>query len=120
VRANCRRAVEQSQALCERSKDLDVRTRGLLAGILEVTTRLEDEPQALRDARIRHLREARIERLSQMIGRSSDIERAKRIIAEERNCSRGEAFAAMRRVSQRRNVKLRDLARIVVESRRAS
>jgi hypothetical protein len=120
VRADCRRAVEQAHALCERSEDLGVRTQALLARILDGTTQLEDQPQVLRDLRIRELREARMGRLSEMIGRSCDIERAKRIIAEERRCSRGDAFAAMRRVSQRRNVKLRDLARIVVESSRAN
>jgi ANTAR domain-containing protein len=118
VHADCRISVERSRALCERSADLVVRTRALLARILERTTQLEDQPQRIRDIRIRELREKRIERLSEMIGRSTEIEHAKRIIAEERRCSRGDAFAAMRRVSQRRNVKLRDLARIVVESRR--
>jgi AmiR/NasT family two-component response regulator len=61
-------------------------------------------------------------RFAARVGRSPDIDRAKELIAARLGCSPEEAFAVLRRLSQKRNEKLAAVARGVVaaeERRRA-
>jgi hypothetical protein len=53
---------------------------------------------------------ARLDRLSERVGRSPEIEQAKGILAERYGISRGEAFAILRSISSHSNRKLRDVA----------
>ena len=53
---------------------------------------------------------ARIDRLSERIGRSPEIEQAKSLLAARYGITRGEAFSILRTVSSRSNRKLRDVA----------
>jgi ANTAR domain-containing protein len=61
---------------------------------------------------------ARLERLSQAIGRSPIIEQAKALLAEQYGISRGEAFELMTAISSHSNRKLRVVAEQLVEDQR--
>ena len=58
----------------------------------------------------------RRDRLARLLGRDPVIERAKGAVTERLGVTRGEAFELLREISQHRNLKLRDVAALVVEA----
>jgi ANTAR domain len=98
---------QTSDALQDASAVCDARRRETLAACLETATRAHDcMPTPARFARL--------VRLCGLVGRSPEIEQAKEVLATQMGIQRTEAWEVLRRLSQRTNRKLRDVAHEIV------
>jgi hypothetical protein len=105
---------EQSRALAARlraAQHTTAETVQLINAALDRTGQIHKVRVAARNGRLHYSAHARLEaRLASM----PVIEQAKGIIMAQCRCSEDQAFDALRRASQRENIKLRDLAARVV------
>jgi hypothetical protein len=126
-----RRAIElyaQARAARRQSRLLAARLRAAQHMAAETFQRIEatwDEAgqiRALRSATSTHqLRYSALARLQARLATMPVIEQAKGIVMAQCGCAEDAAFDALRRASQRENIKLRDLAaRIVAQTMRSA
>jgi len=102
----------RSQALAERSRAEQVEHRRTLGSCLVTLTSVVDRsPRPLAKS------EQDLIHLSQLVGRDTAIEEAKRVLAERYGITRGQAFELLRHMSQTGNRKVRDVAHGMLEER---
>jgi hypothetical protein len=107
VRVQLRAARAMTEVLRDESMEDAARREALLAASLEIVTYLNDRhPTPLRRERVRAL--------GGLVGRSPEIEDAKEILAHQHGITPHEAWALLRRISQRTNRKLRLVAHEIV------
>jgi AmiR/NasT family two-component response regulator len=89
----------------------------ILEQLAETQARLRDTRKLLREGRDRRavLHDSAYARLAARLDTLPVVEQAKGILVAQTGCTPDEAFELLRSASQRSNVKLRDVARKIVE-----
>jgi hypothetical protein len=102
----------RSQELADRSRAAQVEHRRTLGSCLVTLTAVVDRsPRPLAKS------EQDLIHLSQLVGRDTAIEDAKRVLAERYGITRAQAFELLRHMSQTGNRKVRDVAHSMLEER---
>lgn len=107
--ARARRAREHSRQLTGRSTELRGWSALDLGRTLTQITRDTDRQRTLDDVRLE-----RLKRLSDLVGRDLAIEEAKLALRQRYDITGAQAFELLRRLSQTKNRKLRDVAKQVL------
>lgn len=102
------RARSRAEALVRRSAELHSSNQAVFSAVLMTETWIVDHVRATQ------ARDARVARLSGIVGRDPAIEQAKAAVADRYGITRGQAFELLRHMSQNANRKLRDLAHDVL------
>ena len=104
-------------ALSERCLAARQQAELILEQLAETQARLRDTRRQLREGRDRRavLHDSAYARLAARLDTLPIVEQAKGILVAQTGCTPDEAFELLRSASQRSNVKLRDVARKIVE-----